>query len=440
MSNARLEILKMVAEGKISPEDGDRLLAALKEGRSPRDGSGTADDSGSRDTGEQGQSGPRNAQGSARSQESFRSATENLGRAFEDAAGAVRAAATEGMRAFQKVFDEHRPGTEPVPLEGNTFEVPEGATLRIHPAIRLSVGGGSAGSSILVRPVDGDLVRVVRGSAVEVHRYEKEYFLTWAKSALEIEVPSLVTSLIARGVGGNVSIYGFPGEMRIDALGGTVVVDAPVRPFRISSVGGTIRLIDLGIRSGSSSITATGADVHISIAPDASLELRATASFGGGLVLPSGSTQVTGRTRHRGTCRFGAGAARLKVDTVAGWIHVRDPHDAAARAADEPFASPHGADPGAHAGPPEPGETPRTSPNLPPNPTRPRDSRAARDLAGEAMGDAGINAEVFGRSSRRPEGPEPSSGTAPPKDPGSVPPKDGSGSDPDPDKGGVNRS
>jgi hypothetical protein len=290
-----------------------------------------------------------------------------------------------------------------------------------------------------VRPVDGDLVRVMRGSAVEVHRYEKEYFLTWAKSALEIEVPSKVTSLIARGVGGNVSIYGFPGEMRIDALGGTVVVDAPVRPFRISSVGGTVRLIDLGITSGSSSITATGGDVHISIAPDASLELRATASFGGGLELPSGSTQVTGRTRHRGTCRFGAGAARLKVDTVAGWIRVRDPHDAATRG-DEPFAWPHEADPGAHAAPPESGETSRTSPNLPPNPNRPRDSQAARDLAGEAMGDAGINAEVFGRSSRRPEGTEPPSGTAPPKDPASVPPKDGSGSDSDPDKGGVNRS
>jgi len=209
MSSARLEILKMVAEGKISPEDGERLLSALKEGRSPRDGSDT--DSSGRETRREGAGEPEDPFGSARNREGFRSATENLGRAFEDAAAAVRVAATEGMRAFQKVFDEHRPGTEPVPLEGNTFEVPEGVALRIHPAIRLSVGGGSAGSAVVVRPVDGNLVRIVRGAAVEVHRFEKDYFLTWAKSALEIEVPRAVTSLVVRGVGGNVSIYGFGG-------------------------------------------------------------------------------------------------------------------------------------------------------------------------------------------------------------------------------------
>lgn len=397
MSNARLEILKMVAEGKISPEDGDRLLSALKEGHSPRDGATSGADSGprdaSRDPKDSGKSEDRDGQSSSRGSESFRSATENLGRAFEDAAGAVRVAAAEGMRAFQRVFDEHRPGTEPVPLDGNSFEIPAGSTLRIHPAVRLSVGGGSAGSAVVVRPVDGDLVRIVRGSAVEVHRFEKEYFVTWAKSALEIEVPRSVVSLIARGVGGNVAIYGFSGEMRIDALGGTVIVDAPVQPFRISSVGGTVRVTDLGLTSGSSSITSTGGDVHVSIAPDASLELRATASFGGGLELPTGSTQVAGRTRHRGTVRFGAGAGRLRVDTVAGWVRVRDPYDTAAR--DTNDASTWGEPLGTERGSSD-------SSGLPPNPTKPAGSRAAaRDLAGEAMGDAGINAEVFGRSSRR---------------------------------------
>ena len=399
MSSARLEILKMVAEGKISPEDGDRLLNALKEGRSPRESSDT--DSGAREPRRDTDGEPEaDASGSSRNREGFRSATENLGRAFEDAAAAVRVAASEGMRAFQKVFDEHRPGTEPVPLDGNTFEVPDGATLRIHPAIRLSVGGGSAGSAVVVRPVDGDLVRIVRGAAVEVHRFEKEYFLTWAKSALEIEVPRSVVSLVVRGVGGNVSIYGFAGEMRIDALGGTVIVDAPVQPFRISSVGGTVRVTDLGLTGGTSSITSTGGDVHVSIAGDASLELRATASFGGGLELPVRSTQVTGRTRHRGTCRFGSGAGRLKVDTVAGWVHVRDPYDAAAPA-DPSVARDAYPRPGEPVGSESTPTGSSPTPGLPPLPKKPADTRAARDLAGEAMGDAGISAEVFGRSSRR---------------------------------------
>ncbi|MCA9730205.1 MAG: hypothetical protein KC729_21150, partial [Candidatus Eisenbacteria bacterium] len=397
---AKLEILKMVAEGKISPEDGERLLAALREASEPGPAGSTGPGGSTGPTGSYGSgtgstgpdprrrhtsSGPQDDP-SRGSREGFRSATENLGRAFEDAAGAVRVAAAEGVRAFHKVFDEHRPGTEAVALEGNAFEAPPGSSLRIHPAVRFTMGGSSAGGAVTVRAVPGDSVRVLRGAAVEVHSYDNEYVVTWAKSSLEIEVPPTVASLVARGIGGNVSVYGFEGQIRIDAVGGSVSVDGPVLPIRLSSVGGTIRVSDLAIAGGASTITATGGDVILSVAPEASLELRATASFGGGLELPRGSTQVTGRTRHRGTCLFGSGAGRMKVDTVAGWIRVNDPHESATHR--ENFTGPVDRDP-ATPPPPPPPAGPRTSP---------------RDFAGEAMGDSGIAAEVLGRSARRSRG------------------------------------
>jgi hypothetical protein len=285
---------------------------------------------------------------------------------------------------------------------------------------------------VTVRATEGDAVRVLRGSAVEVHRYENEYIVTWAKSSLELELPSAVALLVARGIGGNVSVYGFAGELRVDALGGSVIVDGPVQPLRISSVGGTVRVTDLGLTSGSSSITVTGGDVHISIAPEASLELRATASFGGGLELPPGSTHTTGRTRHRGTCVFGERSGRLKVDTVAGWIRVRDPYERATghpdpeswwdeqvNQRDEPTrperssdsASPYAEGLERDSVPPPPiptppVPTPPTSTPRVPTPPNPAASEgnpptSPRDVAGEAMGDSGIAAEVFGRTSRR---------------------------------------
>jgi hypothetical protein len=248
----------------------------------------------------------------------------------------VKAAATEGMKAVQSMFDEHRPGTVPVPLIGNEFEVPAGATLRIQPALRVSMGGGSAGSGVVVRSIPGGAARILRGAAVEVHRYENEFVVSWAKQTLEIEVPEHVSQLVARGIGGHVGIYAFPGTVRVEALGGGVTIEDVRAPFKISSVGGPVRV--------------TG--------------LRATASLGGGLELPRGAAIVGGRTRQRGTFLLGSGEGRLRIDAVAGWIRARG----------------EATDGSAESGAPE--STPEPPASEPPPP-----ARDVRDAAGEAMVD-----------------------------------------------------
>lgn len=290
MSNPRLEILKMVAEGKLSPEDGDRLIKALNDG-SGGDGNG----------------GVRS----------------NFGRALDDAAQAVKSAATEGVRAVQKVFEEHRPGTEPVMPHSGSFDLPAESTLRIQPAFRVSIGGTSAGGSVVLRGVDTESARIVKGSAVEIHRYENEYVLTWAKSQLELEVPRNLENLFIRGFGGDIRMTEFDGSFRLEGLGGNFDIEGIRRPFRIRSVGGSVRIRDLAVTEGSSHITTTGGDVEIDTAAGASVEIKASTSLGGSLVLPDGAAIIEGRTRRKGTVRIGSAIGALRIDTVAGWVRVR---------------------------------------------------------------------------------------------------------------------
>jgi hypothetical protein len=304
MSKARLEILKMIHEGKISPEDGENLIDALDEGYPKQK--------------------PKRPRGSGPSI--------NIGRAFDDAAQAVKTAAREGVQAVQKVFEEHRPGTVPVTPAGGEIELPDGATLRIHPAFRLSMGGTSAGGGVTIRGIDGNRARVIQGSAIEIHRLENEYVLSWAKSNLELEVPRYLGQLSIRGFGGNVDLSGYRGPFRVDGLGGNFSVEGAHAPFRIRSVGGSVRIRDLDLKEGTSSITTTGGDVEINAAPDASVEIRAKTTLGGSLSLPDvPGRYVTGRRRRRGSCVLGMGEAKLRIETVAGWIRV---HSGSARETD----------------------------------------------------------------------------------------------------------
>ncbi len=308
MSKARLEILTMIAEGKISAEDGERLLAALEEGAAP--GGATS-------------AGPTS---SSKAKQGARDAAENFGKAVEDAATAVKSAAMEGARAFQRVFDEHRPDTEPVDVDSNEFEIPEGATLRIQPAFRVSIGGSSAGGAVTVRGVPGSKARVLQGSAVEVHRNEDEFVLTWAKSSLVVELPATVAHLFIRGLGGNVSLSDFDGKFRIESFGGNASIVGARSPFKVRSLGGSVRVRDLALQQGLASIRTTGGDIEVSPTEDASVEIQASSTLGGNLVLPKNAVRSASRTRRRGVVVLGDGQGRLSLDTVAGWIRVQADH------------------------------------------------------------------------------------------------------------------
>jgi hypothetical protein len=294
MSKTRKEILRLIAEGKISPEEGERLLQGLEEDAETPSDPDAAD----------------------------KSWTEGVARALQDVAETVRRAVDDAIGATQKVFDEHRPETENIEVEGGGFDLEPDSRLKVQHAIRISFGGTSKGSHVVIRTGESGHVRIVRGQAVEVHRNGTDYVLTWAKGSLELEVPPDLAALDARCLGGDLEVQDFPRPMTLESMGGEIRVRSPRAPFRVRTLGGRARIADLDLREGSANLNSTGGDVQIDLAPAASITIRA-ATLGGKIEFPPGTERESeGRTRRRALCVIGEGAGTLNVDTLGGDVKV----------------------------------------------------------------------------------------------------------------------
>ena len=295
MSKARIEILKLVAEGKISPEEGDRMLQALREG-----GEAPADE-----------------------EIPSKSWPEGIAQAVRDLTDSVRRAVEDAIDSAHKVFDEHRPGTENVEIAGGSFDLLPEAHLKIQHAVRVSFGGSSKGNHVVLQTGGDDRVRIIRGQAIEVHRNGTDYVLTWAKGNLELEVPARLRGLDIRCMGGDLEVQSFPGPMSLETMGGELRLRSPRAPFKIRTLGGKVRIVDLLLTEGSATISSTGGDVRIDAAPPSSLTIRAR-TLGGSIEFPEGTERDSqGKTRRRAACVLGDGSGLLTIDTLGGDVRVR---------------------------------------------------------------------------------------------------------------------
>jgi len=295
MSEARIEILKLISEGKISPAEGERLLAALDQKEAPQ----------------------------IEEETPTKSWTDGVARALQDVADTVRRAVDDAIGATQKVFDEHRPETENVQVAGGEFPVPPGARLKVQHAIRVSFGGTSKGGNVVLHTGQGDRVRIVRGQAIEVHRNGTDYVLSWAKDNLELEVPSTLAGLDVRCMGGDLEVQQFPGPMSLETMGGELRVRSPRSGFRVRTLGGKARIADMDLKEGVATINSTGGDVQVDLATTASMTIRAT-TLGGTIEFPPGTESETeGRARRRASCVIGGGDAAVTIDTLGGDVRVR---------------------------------------------------------------------------------------------------------------------
>lgn len=293
MSQARLEILKLIADGKVSPEEGDRMLRALDEQEA--------------------------AEGSNRPP----GFGEAMGLFLGEVGETVRRAVDDALGTAQRIFEETRQDSEGVEIGAEGFELPAGSRLRVQQAMRMSFGGGSKGGNVILRAAGDGRARIVRGEAIEVHRSDGDYVLTWAKGNLELEVPPNLAALDVRCLGGDLEIQQFPGPMMLETAGGELRVQSPRAPFRFRSLGGRVRIADLDFREGSASISSAGGEVSIQVAEGASVTIIAS-TFGGVIDFPPGSERdAQGKARRRAVCAIGLGNAELRIETLGGNVRVR---------------------------------------------------------------------------------------------------------------------
>jgi hypothetical protein len=235
----------------------------------------------------------------------------------------VRSSVDDAVGAAQRVFEEHRPGTEGVDIASGAFDLPAGSRLKVQPAVRVSFGGTSKGGHVVIRSTEEGCVRIVRGEAVEVHRSGSDYVLTWAKGNLELEIPRTIASLDARCLGGDLEVHQFEGPMSLETMGGEVRALGVRSSFRARTLGGRARIAGLDLQEGFSTISTTGGDVSVEITRTSSVTIQA-GTVGGTITFPPGTeSESAGRARRRATAVIGGGKAELRIDTLGGDVQVR---------------------------------------------------------------------------------------------------------------------
>ena len=317
MQNAVIEILRLVAEGAVRPEDGQELLDALHAGYPEEFERPVA----TRPLG------PAPSAQSPESSTNRRSIRSVLGAGVGSSGsdGSTDVADPWPGSSPQQATAASTDATTPCLQTGDVVEVPSGVLLRIDTAGPSRVSDGPM-DSVAIRGVAGQLIRVVRGAGVELHREdETAWRLTWPGGLLFLEIPERLAGLEIRDIPGSVGLSSYAGPFSVEEIGDGFTVHGASAPFRIREVRGSVQLHRLALRDGISTIAAVGQDVEIETAGEASITIRAssrpeapdrTMDFDApGEIDPD-------RGGRRGVWRVGAGTAQLNVSQVRGQLRL----------------------------------------------------------------------------------------------------------------------
>ncbi len=311
MSKAITELLKMVAEGRISPAEGVVLLRAMAQGYPEELGltGGSLPDGAV-----MGRPGGQAIGGEEPSGAAVDGGT-GSGADSESGSGA-------DVRGDDRAGTDHdrELGGPPLRLQGGqSIELSEDAILRIEtPARSQALDDGM--TSVAVRGLPASRLVLVRGAGVEIRRTGKELLLTWPRGLLLLEIPSRLRALEIRHLGGGVGVSGYGGPFTIEDVEGPLTVHEPRSPFRVRGVRGPVRIHGLALRDGISTIAQVGAEVEVEAGRDAAVTIRADSSEGGVAFGDEAAGLAGTGPRRRGVWRVGAGTAQLEISGVRGRI------------------------------------------------------------------------------------------------------------------------
>ncbi len=315
MQNSVMEILRMVADGVIRPEEGQELLDALRTGYPEEFDRPVA----ARTPG----SAPFGLPPELPTDRSSIRSGLGAGVGSSDSDGSTDVADPwPGSSPKQAAAAA---ATTPYLQPGDVVEIPSGVLLRID-----TTGPAPAEdapmSSVAIRGVEGQLLRVVRGSGVELHKEdEAAWRLTWPGGLLFLEIPVQLAGLEIRGIPGSVGLSGYAGPFSGEEIGDGFTIHGASAPFRIRDVRGTVQLHRLALRDGISTIALVSRDVEIETASVASVTIRASSraeAQDSTMDFEARGEIGPDRAGRRGVWRVGAGTAQLNVSQVRGQLRL----------------------------------------------------------------------------------------------------------------------
>lgn len=305
MTPERLEILKMVSDQKITPEQAERLLKALDEGQSRR---------------EREQRDDRWAPPGERSH--GRGGLFGLGDVFEDVGNMVSETVHEALTGLG--VDDDLRGAEEIPLEMGAFAVPAGARLIV------SQRGFASGGDLDLVPGEGETCKVLPdpGTAVRVVRTAEGYAVLPA-GGLKVAVPPSVSFLRVAVRGHGVRGGGLPCPVAVKTMGGDLTLAGLAHPFELKTMGGALRLALAPSLKGECLAKSMGGKVDLVLPEGLSARLEASTMGGRLEVDPSLGRQRRGGDRWAGTGKLtielgdAEAGASLLVKSTGGNMTIR---------------------------------------------------------------------------------------------------------------------
>jgi len=358
MSEERMQILEMVRDGKITAEEGVRLLEAVH----PK---------AARAAGAAGTPGAPGASGVDRD-DPVGSLANAVAQAIQSGdwksiVGQFAGSWSGGpMHGLERKREREASGWEFLTLsEGDhgAFELRPGDSLSVEHEAGSVEAAATAGDSrlelegeathsfeIYVARKDKDVVVVCHRTApfakmprlkLSVPRSVADVALKTAGGGLTAEAFSVPVHLktaggsvrvrdqrgshvAAKTAGGSIKVDGTVDRIDLHTSGGSIKFEGRTGAFDVKTSGGSIHIDGAELTMGEHTAKTSGGSVHISLARQSSVELEAKTSAGSMAInLPGAEGERSGgRISPRYHGRYNGDGAKLKVSTAAGAVHI----------------------------------------------------------------------------------------------------------------------
>ena len=309
MSDEQREILQMVSDGKITAEDGVKLLEALSRGREKtRESESPA-------------SRVRRRKRLMFNRQTFEP--------HNDIGHMVMSVVHDAMSGIKHDLDEPEidinefGDADSFSLDGD-LELDEGTELILQRDGRNRRRSGS----VMLIGVEGSTCRVVSGaeSGVMVDREDNAVRLRWDDGDLVLEVPAVVARVTAEIMGGDLVTQGIGASVRLRSKGGDIILLDTGNSFDAKTMGGDLMITLTEGWSGDSRISTMGGDITLGV--QAGTPGLVTARTLGGCINVSddlGETSISdrpGSTRVRLELGEGSDRPSIRMKTMGGDITI----------------------------------------------------------------------------------------------------------------------
>ncbi|MBD3278237.1 MAG: hypothetical protein GF388_08055, partial [Candidatus Aegiribacteria sp.] len=250
MGEEQKEILQMVSDGKISADEGAKLLEALERGKKKR----------SRKT----------PAGRARTRK--RIARENiqggdldgltgLGSIGKMIRGIVKNSIS-GMSEDEEFSNLDENLAEPMEITDEPISIPDGTHLVVK---RNPSRGGSGNISIERNDTDQLLLQSTSPDSLKLYQDENMTVVKAGRGNLQLTVPDSVDELTISNLGGNIQLSGLPARINIKSKGGNVTLESILGDLLCKSMGGCVSLSLSSEWNGESIVSAMGGNILLEL-------------------------------------------------------------------------------------------------------------------------------------------------------------------------------